>query len=151
MLGTDIIRMANLMGVTSVHFMTIANWLTSKVGEEWQKSDFKWADIRVTILLADAEKFRQQGTNIICVPDMRFFNEVSGLRNVDGVLIRLYRDTGKQDSIPHPSELEMDRMSDDLFDYVLYEEKNRSLQQLQVFTLHVLMQESLIGLGGMAV
>ena len=88
-LGTDIIRKGNLMGVTSVHFITITDWLTSKIGEEWKAPDFKWADIWVKIVIKDIEKFRKLGTDAVCIPDVRFFNELKGIENEGGILIRL--------------------------------------------------------------
>jgi hypothetical protein len=108
--------------------------------------------IWVDLLKRDIDTIEaRKEADILIIPDVRFFNELNAIKEWGGVLVRLFRHTGSSDSIPHPSELEMEEMDDSLFNYVAYEHENKNLNQLRRFTTRVLMTEDLIGFGGMAV
>ena len=119
LLGTDIMRhgRTDLMAVCPDNIYIINSWLQQKFGSNW-KLPFDFKNIWANVVVEDIKRAQEQ-FDIITVSDVRFFNEIDALKSVDARLIRLYRDAGTTDSIPHPSELEMELMDDDLFDYIL--------------------------------
>jgi len=69
--------------------------------------------------------------DLVIISDVRFFNELSFIKNNGGKLIKIKRDlaglTGKEAA--HQSESEMSDMSDDMFDFII--ENNGTLKGLK--------------------
>jgi len=149
MLGTDILREGNRNGFRySSDINTLFNWLDEKLGCRALDPTYNFKNIWTDILVEDISR-ASDSYDIITVSDVRFFNEIDAIKSVDGKLIRLYRDAKTTNSIPHPSELEMEQMQDSLFDYILYEDKNVVLSDLRIFATNILMNENLLGGGAL--
>lgn len=59
---------------------------------------------------------REMGQPLHTIPDVRFTNELNGIREAGGVVIRLLR--GQRQS-SHPSELELEQIPLEAFDFVI--------------------------------
>lgn len=89
------------------------------VGTDWYRRVYPdvWVDF----------PFRQEwNSKIVVITDCRFPNEVEAIKQHGGVILRLERDTGLEDS--HPSEKELDNYQ---FDHVY--SNNGSLEDLEAF------------------
>lgn len=146
--GTDVMRYGNLNYLNNKFLNEVELFLKKKLGAGTRPYSNIWVDL--TMMDIKTIKARKEA-EIVFITDARFHNETKAIRENSGKLIRLYRDTKCEDSIPHPSELEMEEMQDKSFDFVLYEEQNTNLKQLEVFVIKVLMDLGLIGTGGMVV
>jgi len=150
-LGTDVMREGRFDKMSDVKYMVLLDkWVREKFGQNAFQNKFNFKNIWANVLVEDVKK-ASDSFDIITVSDIRFFNEIDALKSIDAKLIRLYRDAGTTDSIPHPSELEMERMDDDSFNYVLEPEDNKNLTQLRAFTIKILMSEGLIPMGGILI
>lgn len=138
--GTDIFRETNVNGMQERHRKIVLNFIKNKLGEEYLRKD--WQNIWIDILVADC---KASEADIVCVPDIRFMNEIDALRGLSAFLVRLYRFTGKSDSIVHKSEQEMELINDSMFNYVLYEHENANLSMLRAFAIRILMQLEVLG------
>lgn len=84
------------------HSYTIRHLLQT-LGTEWGREclhENVWLDL----FLVSAERYIDNGFNVI-VPDVRFINEASLIKNKGGIVIYIYRDGSNDDS--HQSETEM--------------------------------------------
>ena len=146
--GTDVMRQGNLDFLQPPFAGACRAFVEEKFGAGHKPYNELWVDLMVMEVKVLAARNEAE---VVAIPDVRFLNEVEGIRKMAGTPIRLYRDTGAKDSIPHASELELDQMSDSLFDYVLYEHENRNLGELKSFAVKVLQSEGLLPVGGFGV
>jgi hypothetical protein len=81
------------------------------LGTEWGRRLYEsiWLD-------ACINHIRNTGNDKHTIPDVRFRNELAGIRNAGGVIVRLLR--GERQS-SHPSELEMESIPLEDFDFVV--------------------------------
>ncbi len=96
------------------------------VGTEVFRNCFRgtfWIDL-MSIRMRQAEK---SGAELVFVTDVRFKNEIRAIQELGGKLIRVIRDTGKEDQIPHASELEMLEIPNSEFDFVV--DNNGSIEE----------------------
>lgn len=140
--GTDVMRQGHMEYLHNEYQIRCAEFLNKKFGNPVPR-DSTWID-----LMKKDIDYASTDNDIVIIPDVRFVNEVITLQNWDAILVRLYRDSQTTDSIPHPSELEMDKIGDEQFNHVVYEYENKDLKQLKKFTTRILMYESLIHTGG---
>ena len=94
-------------------------------------------NIWINLCLKD---IRKQDADMVIVPDIRFFNELDAFKKENAILVRIYKDTKKENSILHPSELEMEEMDDGLFNFIVSEENNKTLKDLKQKTMNFLYQ-----------
>jgi hypothetical protein len=80
------------------------------------------------------------GVDVVILTDCRFPNEVDAVEDNGGIIIRLTRDTGLNDS--HVSETALDNAKWDYFDYEYY--NNGTLEELNEYVRHVLTERKLI-------
>lgn len=88
------------------------------VGTEVFRKCFRetfWIDL-MKINLRKAER---EGNEVAFVTDVRFKNEIHAVRELGGKVIRIVRDVGRTDQIPHASELEMTEIPNEHFDHVV--------------------------------
>ena len=147
-LGTDVMRYGHIDYVTGPLQKEVVLFLQKKFGAGTTPFLNIWVDL--AIMDIKVMKTRNE-LDIAVISDVRFHNEVAAVKKSGGKMVRLYRDTKCADSIPHPSELEMEDMRDADFDFVLPEEYNINLKQLAHFTTKVLMGCGLIETGGLLV
>ncbi len=83
---------------------------------------------------------------MINITDVRFPNEVAMCKEMGFRLVRLYRDTGKEDSISHASENVFDDIPDSDFDHIVIEEENTTLPVLKKRVIQILNAEGLLDL-----
>jgi hypothetical protein len=146
--GTEVMRQGHMYYLQDEYKSKVASFLIQKFGPGHDLS-LPYPTIWVDLMKMDIKVIAaRREADIVIVPDVRFFNEIEAVK---GFLIRLYRDAGTTDSIPHASELEMEQMDDTLFNYVLYEYENKNLKQLKRFTTRVLMTEGLLPTGGISI
>lgn len=81
---------------------------------------------------------------VVFITDVRFPNEVEYLVDSKHSSIRLYRHTGKNDSIKHASESVFDEISDDLFTYIIDYQQNTSMSMLKKQVIKILNAEGLM-------
>ena len=138
--GTDVMRLGNFNFLVEDLRSKVKSFIMKHFNKE-VAHDTIWIDL----LKKDIEDLNARGiADIFIISDVRFANEVNSVKSWGGKVVRLYRDTNLTNSIPHPSELEMNNILDKEFDYVLYEEDNVNLKQLRKFVLRVLMEEKLV-------
>lgn len=65
------------------------------------------------------------------VTDARFPNEVEMLREMGGYIVKLYRNTGSNLATTHPSEIALDHLEDNWFDFVIKDHGNRTMGDLK--------------------
>ena len=94
-------------------------------------------EIWIQLLLRD---FKKSDADVVIVPDVLFFNELDMIKDQGGILVRIYRDTGKSDSIMHPSELEMESMKDEPFDFIVDDDGNRTMKELKQRVMNFIYQ-----------
>ena len=146
--GTDVMRQGNLTFLHQQYESKARHFIEKKFGRGTQPFDSIWIDLAIM----DIKLLQARGElDIAVISDVRFINERVAIADAGGINIRLHRDTGCEDTIPHPSELELDEMKDTDFDYFLAEEGNKTLPQLKAWTTNVLMQANIIEVGGFAV
>jgi hypothetical protein len=146
--GTDVMRLGHLEFLQNEYVAECNHFLAKKFGRGTKPFGTIWIDLAlmdIKVLQANNE------LDIAVISDVRFHNERAAIANAGGVLIRLYRDTGCDDSIPHPSELELDEMRDEDFNFVLFEEGNKDLQQLRAWTTQILMRAGILDVGGLSI
>lgn len=146
-LGTDIIREKNNAGLSDGWMQCLNMWMGSKLGSLTTNPNYDFKNLWTDILVSDVND-ASPNFDIITISDVRFLNEVNVIKKMGGKIIRLHRDSGSKNSIPHQSELEMKDMDDSLFDYILEAKNNKNLEQLKLFAIRILMGESLIGIPG---
>lgn len=134
--GTDVMRQDNILSLKSPFREKTEMFLMNKFGNKCG-FDSIWIDLCI-------KDIQESEDDIFIIPDVRFHNEVSALKNAGAKMIRLYRDTKVKDSIPHPSELEMDEMDDDDFDFVVYEHENVDLASLKRRTMNFLYEHRFV-------
>lgn len=146
--GTDIMRKGHMDYANNKLAQEIRVFLARRFGAGTEP----FLDLWIDLAIQDIEEMKARGElDVAVISDVRFHNELRQLKAAGAVMIRLYRDTGCEDSIPHPSEMEMDEMSDNDFDVVVYEEHNETLKQLENVTTRLLMSNGLLEDGGIAV
>jgi len=143
--GTDVMREGNLNFLWP-QYESKARHFLQKYFKTSNGFDSIWIDMAIMDIKAQKSNY-----DIVVVPDVRFHNERKAIAEAGGMNIRLYRDTGCDDSIPHSSELQLDEMEDSDFDYVLPEQDNNSLDALKRWTTNVLMQAGIIDVSGLSV
>jgi hypothetical protein len=140
--GTDVMRLGRLDYLHRKYEEGSRFFVEKWFGKGKLPFNSIWVD------LAIMEIKRLQAVNsadVVIIPDVRFHNEVDAVKEAGGKLVRLYRDTGCKDSIPHPSELQLDEMEDVDFDFIVKEEDNKNLKQLKNFAIRMLMDLELVG------
>jgi hypothetical protein len=65
------------------------------------------------------------------VTDVRFPQEAELIRDIGGLLVRVYRDIPPGASADHSSEKALDYLTDDVFDFVVSDEGNRTMDDLE--------------------
>lgn len=81
---------------------------------------------------------------VVFITDVRFPNEVDWIRDAGHIGVRIYRHTGKQDSIAHSSENVFDQIPDDLFDYIIDPQQNTSMKALKSQVIQILNAEGML-------
>lgn len=145
--GTDVMRQGNLNYLYPQYEKQCVGFVQKWFGKDARPFDSIWIDMAIKDINL---KKHHEGLDVAVISDVRFHNERLAIADAGGMNIRLYRDTRCEDSIPHPSELELDEMRDQDFDYVLTERENKNLKALKLFTTRVLMERGLIHMGGIA-
>lgn len=146
--GTDVMRLGNLDYLQNEYAAKCRHFIEKKFGRGKKPFDSIW----IELALMDVKVLEARGElDIAVISDVRFHNERIAVAEAGGINIRLYRETGLDDSIPHPSELQLDEMKDQDFDYVLTEEGNETLKKLSAFTTNVLQDSGILEIGGLAV
>ncbi|MCK5610079.1 hypothetical protein KAR91_49860 [Candidatus Pacearchaeota archaeon] len=104
-----------------------------------------WVDI-LTKRLADQQwdKPISGQAKVVFITDVRFPNEVEYLTNAKYRSIRLYRYTGKSESIEHASESVFDDIDDSLFTYLIDPQQNTSMSMLKKQVIQILNAEGLM-------
>jgi hypothetical protein len=146
--GTDVMRLGHLEYLQNEYVHECNHFLAKKFGRGTKPFGSIWIDLAlmdIKVLEANKE------LDIAVISDIRFHNERNAIQKAGGILVRLYRDTGCEDSIQHPSELELDEMKDADFDYVLFEQNNKNLKQLRAWTTNVLMSAGILEAGGLSI
>lgn len=143
-LGTDCVRQ-DLSKLNAPYRGQILDIIQSRLNIA-DLSTYKFDATWIDLLLQEVKS--QSADIVFCVPDVRFINELNAIRNAGGILVRLHRDTGLNDSLPHPSELEMNQMTDDMFDFVVHEENNETLDDLKKEVIRFLMQFNVLPVSG---
>jgi len=69
--------------------------------------------------------------DILVVDDARFPNEVEMLRDMGGYLVKLYRNVYSPNSATHASEIALDHLTDDYYDFVITDHGNRTMDELK--------------------
>lgn len=105
-----------------------------------------WVDILARRLESgDFDNAPPQGrAKVVCITDVRFPNEVKRCADSGYKLVRLYRYTGKTDSIEHASETVFDQIDDDEFDYIIEAQQNTTLKVLKRQVIKILNSEGLL-------
>lgn len=85
------------------------------LGTEWGRRCYP--DVWVDCVVREARSERHANKNVV-IPDVRFKNEVSGLRKHGVLLVRLKRPGFEAPAYDHPSETEQLQIPDSDFDYV---------------------------------
>lgn len=119
-IGTDIMRRGNC-------YFKKEYWDKTKKFLEQKNTKIGnkiWIDLCV-------KDIQNQDADIVIVPDVRFFNEIEAIKKENGILVRMYRNIDVVNTIQHPSELEMEEMSDMLFDFVVDDDGNRTMNDLK--------------------
>lgn len=109
------------------------------VGTEIFRRNF-WEDIWIDILMRKVRAM-QDNYDFIFITDVRFPNEVEKLKAAGVKIVRLFRDTGCTDSLPHASELAMDTIPIEQFDYIVTKEQNVNPETLQPRVREILLAE----------
>ncbi len=149
--GTDVMRQGNMNFLYPEYETKCRAFIKKKFGAK-AGSGGGFDGIWIELALMDIKVEKARGDcDIAVISDVRFHNERLAVAEAGGINVRLHRDTGCDDSIPHPSELELDEMKDKDFTYMLTEDGNKNLKQLAAFTTRVLMDVGLIEVGGIAV
>ncbi len=147
-IGTDVMRRGKLPFVNVDIEKQLLFWLQQRFGPNTRPFDSIWVDLA----FQDVKNLQEKGdVDIFVVSDMRFTNEFNATKNNGGKTIRLYRDSGCDESIVHESERQLEEISDEEFDFVLTERENQNLKQLKVFAIKVLMSCELLATGGLVV
>lgn len=107
------------------------------VGTEIFRRNF-WDDIWIDILLRKV-KTMERKYDFIFITDVRFPNEVDRLKTSGAKIVRLFRDTGCSNSISHASELSMDTIPLDKFDYIVSKEQNMNIDTLRLRVREILL------------
>jgi hypothetical protein len=111
------------------------------VGTEIFRRNFT-EDFWINILMRKIESMKKERPyDFILITDVRFPNEVLALKARQNKVVRLYRDTGCTDTIPHASELAMDSIDPKLFDYIVPAEKNITPETLRPVVQEILLKE----------
>lgn len=112
------------------------------VGTEIFRRNFT-DDFWIKIVLKKIENLKatENAPDFIFITDVRFPNEVNTLKIYGAKIVRLYRDTGCTDSIPHASELAMDSIDSKQFDYIVPKEKNVTPETLRPVVQEILLKE----------
>jgi hypothetical protein len=149
-IGTDIFRNKCLSGMKEKFQHLVPKFVEQRLGKDYL--DINWGDIWVDILLREIDIYKQTKlANVICIPDVRFRNELLALNEIGATTVRLFRFTDSNNSTNHQSETELEQLEDDLFDYQLYEHENKNLKQLKTFVTNVLTKEELLDFGGLLI
>jgi len=147
LLGTEVMRSGDFNKMSNQdQYEKILLWLSKKAPFISNNPNYDYNNIWIDILINDIEK-QKDNYDIILISDVRFINELICLKKAGAKLIRLYRDVNTYNSIPHSSELEMDKMQDKDFDHVLHEENNINMTHLRNFAIKVLTVEGFLGQG----
>lgn len=146
--GTEVMRLGHLEYLHNEYAAKCRHFIEKRFGRGTKPFDSIWIDLAIQ----DIDELQKNGeVDIAVISDVRFHNERIAIANAGGPNIRLYRDTGLDDSIPHPSELQLEEMKDSDFNYVLFEQDNQTLDQLRAFTTRVLQDLGLLVVGGISV
>lgn len=70
-------------------------------------------------------------TYINVVTDARFPNEIKMLKDMGGYLVKLYRNTSSLLATNHPSETALDSIDDTYYDFIITDEGNRTMKELE--------------------
>lgn len=106
-----------------------------------------WTDIAIRKL---EEAKEGNLSDVVFVTDVRFPNEMKALQDFGGKIIKIYRNIKREDTIKHESEIAMDKIPDEEYDYVVYGDANRSMQQLKESVFKILYHEGFFS-GGQSV
>lgn len=140
--GTDVMRHCKLNYLERKYEASCKYFVEKWFGKGVLPFESIWVDLSIM------EIKRLKATNegdVFVIPDVRFHNEVAAIKNAGGKIVRLYRDTGCEDSIVHESEKQLDEMEDTSFDFIVKEEDNKNLKQLRGFAIKMLMELELVG------
>lgn len=144
--GTDVMRKNNIHYLKPEHQEKALSFLRRNFGNNYGH-DTVWVDL----LKKDIQKIQETSVDIVTISDVRFVNEFEMLKSIGASLIKLYRYIGLSDSIQHESEMQINSIPDEKFDYVVYDESNRTLKQLKAFAINILANEGIFELGGTSV
>ena len=81
---------------------------------------------------------------VVFITDVRFPNEVDWINEEGYVGVRIYRYTGKTDSIVHSSETSFDSIPDSKFKHLIDAQENTSLSALKKKVIQILNAEELL-------
>ncbi len=95
-----------------------------------------WTDI----CLRNISKNEQ---DITIITDVRFINEMKAIQKVHGKVVRLFRHTECQNNITHPSEIEMDNIPSEDFNYIISEQDNINVATLTGAVAKILFNEGI--------
>jgi hypothetical protein len=99
-------------------------WFLQNIGTEWARN--KDEDVWLKLF---NEKIKTLDSNInVYNSDIRFKNELENMKNQGFLCIKINRNIENNNSSKHLSEIELDSVSDDSWDYVI--DNNGSLEEL---------------------
>lgn len=103
----------------------------------------KWDRLPTKKLYSEKEKFEAQANFVFIIDDVRRENEFQSLKKRDFLLFRILGGNGSNDQ--HPTEVELDHLTDDYFDGIIHnEEKNSEYLNSQIDeTFHRLIEPKL--------
>lgn len=141
--GTDVMRLGHLDYLHLKHEGVCKFFVEKQFGAGKLPFETIWVELS----MMEIKRLKAiKKCDIAIITDIRFHNEVAAVKETEGKLVRLYRDTGCGDSIPHASELQLDEMEDSSFDFIVKEEDNKNLKQLRSFAIRMLMELELVGM-----
>jgi len=99
-------------------------------------------DFWTNLLYLRIQKIKKSNDNtVIFVTDVRFPNEIEAIKKWGGKVIKIYRNIKREETITHDSEMSLDNISDEEYDYVIQGGSNRSMKQLKDATFKILYNE----------
>lgn len=110
----SVCRVCGESGLTDIDCYLTPRFALQTLGTEWGRGCF--SDTWVNLAMRHSLSLLSS----VCIPDVRFKNELRHIRKSGGILIRVVRPIDREaDSFAHPSELEAMQIPDDEFNSVL--------------------------------
>lgn len=136
--GTNVMRENNLNYLLPKYRDKVVNFLKANFNTENGFNSI-WIDLMFKDI--DMKQF-----DLALITDVRFPNEVFFLKSIGGKVCKIYRDVPHNDC--HSSEVDLDLVDDERFDYVIWPEENKTLNDLKICANRIMSSEGLVFTGG---